>query len=258
MDAPMTRPQAAARTQERKAANLKAWGVSLAVHAVLFCLLAATGFFLLVRRRRPAAGERPAARRGRRGARRHSADGDEAPRDCGDVHEGAREAAGISAGASRRDAGRSRGRVRSEFHACGKRRGSWECRRERWRGRGKRRHRRQRIGRGLRQRRGKRPGYGQRAARAARARRRRCVLHVPCGAELSAEHDPVGCRRQRDGAHYRLSRQRRDERRGRRFVGLSRARPSCRRRRLGLQILHERTSGKVPDDVPVPAAGQRG
>ena len=49
MDAPMTRPQAAARTQERKAANLKAWGVSLAVHAVLFCLLAATGFFLLVR-----------------------------------------------------------------------------------------------------------------------------------------------------------------------------------------------------------------
>ncbi|MCI6283388.1 TonB family protein [Selenomonas sp.] len=37
------------RTKARKTAEWKAWIVSFTVHAVLFCLLAATGFFLLVR-----------------------------------------------------------------------------------------------------------------------------------------------------------------------------------------------------------------
>ena len=36
-------------TEERRASTFRAWGVSIALHAVLFLLLAATGFFLLVR-----------------------------------------------------------------------------------------------------------------------------------------------------------------------------------------------------------------
>ncbi|MCI6085736.1 MAG: TonB family protein [Selenomonas sp.] len=46
-----------ARTRSRKMEELKAWGVSLAVHAAIFCVLAATGFFLLVREQPPQAAD---------------------------------------------------------------------------------------------------------------------------------------------------------------------------------------------------------